>query len=138
MPDFINLVTMGTVLLLIISLTVYGIVLLIYLIERAFPGFDLIKRVFPCFENQSPPNNQSSSSIVKLVESWPPQAFELPMSAVAAFAIVSLLRDSNPTNDPELSFKAFDLEFTGPAVPTSLWVVVYLTIIVSFKLLKKR
>lgn len=36
---------------------------------------------------------------------------------------------------PKLSFKAFGLEFTGPAGPVSLWVICYLAMAASMKLL---
>lgn len=71
--------------------------------------------------------------VVDLVKKWPAHAFDLPMSGIAAFAIVSLLRGATGGS---LEFTAFGLQFTGPAGPTTLWVVVFLSIVVSFKLLK--
>jgi hypothetical protein len=73
---------------------------------------------------------------VTIVKAWPAYAFDLPMSGIASFAIVSLLREIGGSKDGSLSFKAFSLEFNGPAGPATLWVVVFLSIVVSFKLLK--
>jgi hypothetical protein len=73
-----------------------------------------------------------------IVNKWDSHAFEIPMSGIVAFAIVSLLRSPTNDSDDPLTFTAFNLEFSGPVAPTTLWVVVYLTIVVSFKLLKKR
>jgi hypothetical protein len=53
------------------------------------------------------------------------------MSGIAAFAIVNLLPG---TKDGSLAFEAFSLKFSGPAVPATLWIVVYLSLVVSFKL----
>ena len=108
MELLINIVTAVTIGLLILGLGAYGILLIGYMFNVA--------------------------QAKKIVDEWQDHTFEVPMSGVAAFAIVSMLRASE---NGALEFKAFGLEFDGPAGPTTLWVVVYLTIVVSFKLLKK-
>lgn len=65
--------------------------------------------------------------------------FGLPISGVVAFAIVALLNTVSPAKEDEkgrLAFKAFGLEFSGPAGPVTLWVAVYLTLIASMQLVK--
>jgi hypothetical protein len=54
----------------------------------------------------------------------------LPCSAVAAFGIVSMLEISAG----KLEFKAFNLDFTGPAGPVTLWVLCYLTLVGSIRM----
>lgn len=79
-----------------------------------------------------------SDRIVDIVNNWPSKAFDIPMAGIVAFGIVSLLQSSKDNTNHQnnsLYFKAFSLEFTGPAVPTILWVFVFLSIVISFKLL---
>ncbi|GCE62906.1 hypothetical protein [Microcystis aeruginosa] len=105
METFTKLAAQATVLMLIIGLIVYGILLFLFSVNVP--------------------------SVVSLVSKWPPYAFDVPMSGIAAFAIVNLLPG---TKDGSLAFEAFSLKFSGPAVPATLWIVVYLSLVVSFKL----
>ena len=54
-----------------------------------------------------------------------------PMSAVAAFCIVSLLK---VTSGP-IEFEAFTFKFRGASGPIVLWVFCFLAIVASFRLL---
>lgn len=56
----------------------------------------------------------------------------LPVCAITAFAIVGLLEQSSGAG--KLSFKAFGMDFTGPAGPVTLWVVCYLTLVGSMRI----
>jgi hypothetical protein len=63
--------------------------------------------------------------------------FALPICAIAAFGVVGLLQSlatGDKPADEKLSFTAFGLEFTGPAGPVTLWVVVYLVLVCSMRL----
>lgn len=65
--------------------------------------------------------------------------FGLPICGIASFAIVSVLERlgrSSESGDGKLEFKAFGLAFTGPAGPVTLWIVCYLTLVVSMKIVK--
>lgn len=103
-----------------------------------------------------------------LLASAPPvYMFALPISAVAAFGVVALLMTlatgkpsyenirsadaasavappAQPANkDKEkdadkLTFKAFNLEFSGPAGPVTLWIVIYLTLVVSIRIVDPK
>ncbi|MEO0432440.1 MAG: hypothetical protein AAF151_12160 [Cyanobacteria bacterium J06656_5] len=115
MESFIDMMKKVTILLLVIGMAAYGLILLLF--AFGIPG------------------------AVELVKGWPSHAFDIPMAAIAAFGVVSFLErpkttinedGSKTTND--LEFKAFSLEFTGPAVPATLWVVVFLSIMISFTL----
>ena len=107
MDTFIDILTVVAVGLLMIGLLMYGILLLGHTFGQRWAS---------------------------IVGKWKDHSYELPMSGIAAFAIVSLLRSQV---DGPLEFKAFSLEFTGPAGPVTLWVVVYLSIVLSLKILKK-
>jgi hypothetical protein len=73
----------------------------------------------------------------KIVDIWQGNghyAFALPFSAIGAFAIVSILGIQSGS-EKLLSFKAFGLQFSGPAGPATLWIVCYLTLVSSVKIL---
>jgi hypothetical protein len=59
--------------------------------------------------------------------------FGLPISAVAAAAIVSVFQAVAPAQKEgnNLSFEAFGAKFSGPAGPATLWIATYLTLVVS-------
>ena len=61
--------------------------------------------------------------------------YAVPISAVAAFGIVVLLNLATASKEVDnLSFKAFGLEFSGPAAPVTLWVVVFLALVLAVRL----
>lgn len=66
----------------------------------------------------------------------PAMTVGLPVSAVAAFGIPYLygVRTGEAENR-QLGFEAFGLEFSGPAGPVSLWVICYLAMAASMRLL---
>ncbi|QDU45213.1 hypothetical protein Mal52_37040 [Symmachiella dynata] len=75
----------------------------------------------------------------KIVDIWQGKghyAFALPFSAIGAFAIVSILGFQSGS-DKLLSFDAFGLKFSGPAGPATLWIVCYLSLVSSVKILGK-
>ena len=61
----------------------------------------------------------------------PATNYGIPFSAMAAFGVVSLLELS--ASDKSLKFKAFGLDFEGPAAPVTLWVVCFAAFIWSMK-----
>lgn len=69
-----------------------------------------------------------------ILESRPNVCFGLPFSAVASFGIVSLLNSASPS-DKELAFKAFNLDFTGPAGPVTMWLLCFMAFIWAIKTL---
>lgn len=71
------------------------------------------------------------------LESMPNLAFGLPFSAVASFGIVSLLVEATPSSGTQLEFKAFNLAFTGPAGPVTLWVLCFTAFVMAIKTLSK-
>ncbi len=75
----------------------------------------------------------------KIVDLWRGNenyAFALPFSAIGAFAIVSILGIQSGTAEL-LRFKAFGLDFSGPAGPATLWIVCYMTLVSSVKIFSK-
>ena len=63
--------------------------------------------------------------------------FGLPISGMTAFAIVCVferLASGTENKAEKLSFKAFGLEFSGPAAPATLWIVCYLAIVGSMQM----
>src|SRR5690606_24089497 len=77
---------------------------------------------------------------VKLLSKKPAYTFGLPISGLVAFAIVVLLDTLSPGSDANgvLEFEAFDLTFSGPAGPVALWLVCYLSLVVSIRLVSNR
>ncbi|MEQ1528252.1 MAG: hypothetical protein ABL925_02980 [Methylococcales bacterium] len=72
---------------------------------------------------------------VKLIlENRPNVCFGLPFSAVAAFGIVSLLNPNSPS-DKDIAFKAFNLDFTGPAGPVTMWILCFMAFVWAIKAL---
>lgn len=66
-------------------------------------------------------------------------AIGIPASAVAAYAVVTLLLHAFPPDSASggaISFKAFGLEFSGPAGPTTLWFLCFMAFVVATKLLR--
>ena len=115
MDRFIQLTKQGVVVVLVIGLVVYAVLMLLYALDL-------------------------SATATKLMTSGKPSyMFGLPISAITAFAIVSILERLAPSAKDEkgkLEFKAFGLTFSGPAGPVTLWVVVYLTLVASMQIVK--
>lgn len=65
-------------------------------------------------------------------------AVGLPACALGAFAIVFLFnaRFGSTSSDEATVLKIFSLEFTGPGGPTTLWVLCYLSIVLSIRVLR--
>jgi len=63
----------------------------------------------------------------------------LPIAIMVSFTIVSifwsLFRPDKSKEAGALSLKLFNLEFSGPSGPITLWVICYLSIVYSMKLL---
>jgi hypothetical protein len=67
------------------------------------------------------------------------QNLGIPCGAISAFAIVTVLLRTFPPKPNDvglLAFKAFGLEFSGPAGPITLWLMCFLGFVVSLKLLR--
>ena len=107
---FIDLMKMVAMLLLVLGMAAYALILLLF----AF----------------------SQPDAVKLVGNWPSKAFDIPMAGIAAFGIVSFLEGTKMETKTkgEFGFTALGLDFTGPAAPATLWVVVFLSIVVALTL----
>jgi hypothetical protein len=66
----------------------------------------------------------------------PSYMFALPICALTAFGIVAVLDAVTPQSSATtVDFTAFGLKFSGPAGPVTLWVVVYLTLVCSIRLI---
>ncbi len=61
----------------------------------------------------------------------PATNYGIPFSAMAAFGVVSLLEFA--ASDKSLKFKAFGLDFEGPAAPVTLWIVCFAAFIWAMK-----
>jgi len=110
--EFINVVKQGVIALLVLGIFLYGIFMLLYAI--GWPPF-----------------------VVALMTSAKPSyMFGLPICAVTAFGVVSLLERLAPAAPGKMEFKAFGLTFSGPAGPVTLWVVVYLVLVASMKIIE--
>jgi hypothetical protein len=71
--------------------------------------------------------------------SSPAQNIGVPCSAIASFAIVTVLWKAFPpltSAGGELLLKAFGLEFSGPSGPITLWLLCFLGFIFALKLLR--
>ena len=73
---------------------------------------------------------------IELLGPKPGFTFGLPICAITSFAIVSLLetQSEGEKKSEKLNFKAFGLDFTGPASSVTLWVVCYLTLVASMRI----
>jgi hypothetical protein len=114
MQNFLDLMKQVVVVISVLGVLLYALILLAYAFGNA-PAKKLLETGKPSF------------------------MFGLPISGAVAFAIVCVLDTVAPaTRDDtgKLAFKAFGLAFSGPAGPVTLWVVVYLTLIVSMRLTK--
>jgi disulfide bond formation protein DsbB len=77
--------------------------------------------------------------VVAMLQEKPVYTFGLPICGVGAFAIVSVLERLAPAHDDpsgKLEFKAFGLTFSGPAGPVTLWVVCYLVLVASIRIVQ--
>lgn len=77
--------------------------------------------------------------VVAMLGDKPPYTFGLPICGLAAFAVVSVLERLAPAKADsagQLEFKAFGLTFSGPAGPVTLWVVCYLVLVSSMRIVQ--
>lgn len=77
--------------------------------------------------------------VVAMLREKPVYTFGLPICGTAAFAIVSVLERIAPAkvdSSGKLEFKAFGLTFSGPAGPVTLWVVCYLVLVSSIRIVQ--
>jgi hypothetical protein len=72
-----------------------------------------------------------NESVKRDLNTNPATNYGIPFSAMAAFGVVSLLEFS--ASDKSLKFKAFGLDFEGPAAPVTLWVVCFAAFIWAMK-----
>ena len=112
MHDTFEVIKFGTAILLLAGLTVYAVIVAVALIFYR------------------------EQSLAKLILGAPVQSMGLPLSAVAAFGLVSLL-DFGTTGE-NFEFEAFSVTFTGPAAPLTLWVVCYVTFVWSIRATSKN
>ncbi|MES2148765.1 MAG: hypothetical protein V4508_03135 [Pseudomonadota bacterium] len=80
-----------------------------------------------------------ATSVVALLHERPAYTFGLPICGAAAFAVVSVLERFAPATEDasgKLEFKAFGLTFSGPAGPITLWVVCYLVLVSSMRIVQ--
>lgn len=73
------------------------------------------------------------------LEKSPELSFGLPFSAIASFGVVALLESTGNGNDTagNLSFKAFGLDFNGPAGPVTLWLLCFGAFVLAIKHLRR-
>jgi len=64
--------------------------------------------------------------------------FGLPIAGMVTTAIVYVFGVASPGGDGKYTFRAFSLEFDGPAAPATIWIVVFLTFVASIRILRRR
>ncbi len=77
--------------------------------------------------------------VVVMLREKPAYTFGLPICGATAFAIVSVFERFAPSKadaSGKLEFKAFGLTFSGPAGPITLWVVCYLVLVASMRIVQ--
>lgn len=117
LEDFIGSIRVILISILVLGIVLYAILMLLYVFDIR-PGSVILKSASPSY------------------------MFALPICAIAAFGIVSVLdvltsQVGTGQNGQlgSLAFKAFGLEFNGPAGPVTLWIVVYLTLVCSIRII---
>lgn len=113
--EYAKIVVLG---LLVASVVGYVIALGCYLLG-ATTGIKMLKKAVSFFDDRD-------GSYV----------FGLPISAATAFGIVMAFDAVSPFEkaDNTLSFEAFNAKFSGPAAPATIWIVCYLTLVVSMRI----
>ena len=106
MEKFVTLFKQLTIVSFVAGAGAYGVMLLLYLLNV--------------------------QEVRDLFNSKPAYTFGLPLSGFAALGIVTLLSQAV---DGKVEFKAFGLQFTGPAGPVTLWILCYWTLVGSLKIL---
>jgi hypothetical protein len=113
MNSIVDLATNAVIVGFLLGLVVYGLLLLAYTVDAAgLRSFERIKA---------------------MLDSAPGYTFGLPISAATAFAIVSVLEQ---TEKATLEFKAFGAEFSGPAAPVTLWLVCFLSLVAAMRIVR--
>jgi hypothetical protein len=87
----------------------------------------------------------NAESVSARLRTWftadPAQNIGIPCAAISAFAIVAVLLRAFPpstgADGNQLLLKAFDLEFSGPSGPITLWLMCFLGFVFSMKHLRK-
>jgi hypothetical protein len=82
-------------------------------------------------------------SLSARLRSWfvsaPAQNIGIPCSAISAFAVVAVLLKVFPPSvgtGEVMVVKAFNLEFSGPSGPITLWLMCFLGFVMAMKLLR--
>jgi hypothetical protein len=75
---------------------------------------------------------------VKLEEKYGAEyVFGIPIAGVVTTVVVLLFGRASPGDASEkYKFKAFGLEFSGPAAPATIWIVLWLTFMATIWLLR--
>ena len=111
MSSFIDAMKQGVIAIFFIGLAAYAVMLLLYIF--------------------------GVQDVVTLLDKKPAYTFGLPICGATAFAIVCVLEKVTPAKENgagKLEFKAFGLTFSGPAGPATLWVVCYLVLVASMRI----
>ncbi|MBK8287066.1 MAG: hypothetical protein IPK97_20590 [Ahniella sp.] len=78
--------------------------------------------------------------IRRAIEANPDLGLGVPCAGIAAIAIVAAMLkafQSDAENTGNLSFTAFDMQFSGPSGPVTLWVICFLSIVAAIRLLRR-
>jgi|SRR5215813_4658006 len=62
--------------------------------------------------------------------------FGIPIAGVVTTVVVYLFGLVSPGPGNNYTFKAFSLEFSGPAAPATIWIFTFLTFVATIKLLR--
>ena len=78
--------------------------------------------------------------IRRAIRQNPELGIGVPCAAIGALALVAAMlkafqRDAEDTGT--LSFTAFDMQFSGPSGPVTLWVISFLSIVAAIRLLRR-
>ena len=101
---------------------------ILFISALSFAAYIVVMFIAYVFNDPDNPNR-----IIRLTGGKELYNLGLPAAAAGAYAIVALLLHVFPPEKhrDSIKFKAFGMEFTGPAGPITLWVVCFLTIILA-------
>jgi hypothetical protein len=116
----------AAVILVALGLIGYAITLAVATLQQAFGG-----------------SQQNQGANQQGLRAWflasPAQNIGIPCSAIASFAIVTVLWKAFPPSESTggaLALRAFGLEFSGPSGPITLWLLCFLGFVFALKLLR--
>jgi hypothetical protein len=143
---FINLARVILVFILVAGIMIYALMMLRYaLIGPVKRQKTLLASAPPVYMFALPISAVTAFGVVALLMTLATgkPSYENTRSADAASAVSPPAQPANKDKDKEkdaekLTFKAFNLEFSGPAGPVTLWIVIYLTLVASIRIVDPK